>query len=355
MGQKCHPTGLRLGIIKDWQSRWFATSRDYAAQVIEDQRIRDHVLKRFARDSSAGRGRGGTREVGLSRVEIERAANTLRLTLHTAKPGLIIGRGGRGVDELRGELEGLTDRRIHITVQEIREPGLDGQLVAESIASQIERRVSFRRAVRQAVQRTMREGAKGIRVIVSGRLAGTEIARSYRDSEGKIPLQTLRADIDYGFAEARTTYGNIGVRVWLYRGDILPEAVPKVPKLEAIPTAPPKEHKTWRRVGVVRSAQPEAEEAVESQAAETAEVITPEPEAAAEAPAELAEPVQTEMETQAPPEAPVEAEPEPEATPAESPEPQPVVEAEAEQEEEKEQPASQPETSEEKKESPGEN
>lgn len=263
MGQKCHPVALRLGIIKDWQSRWYAPPRVYSQNVLEDHKIRKFVMARFSRDQmlqSARGGRGGPREVGLSHVEIERAANTLRLTLFTAKPGLIIGRGGRGVDELRGELESLTDRRIHVTVQEVREPGLNGQLVAESVAAQIERRVAFKRAVRQAVQRTMREGAKGIRVIVSGRLAGAEIARSYRDQEGKVPLQTLRADIDYGFAEARTTYGNIGIRIWIYRGDILPEATPKAAKPEAAPTAvQPKEHKGWRRVGVVRKSESAAE------------------------------------------------------------------------------------------------
>lgn len=265
MGQKSHPIGLRLGIIKDWQSRWYASPKVYRDQAIEDHRIRKYVLKKFGRDNVlAGKGRGGPREIGLARVEIERAANNLRLTLHTAKPGLIIGRGGRGVDELRAELEGLSDRRVHITVQEIRDPGLDAQLVADSIASQIERRVAFKRAVRQAVQRTMREGAKGIRVIVSGRLAGAEIARSYRDHEGKIPLQTLRADIDFATSDSRTTFGNIGVRVWIYRGDILPEAAPKAQKLEQMPTAPPAEHRTWRRVGVVR--RPEGEAPAEAEA-----------------------------------------------------------------------------------------
>jgi small subunit ribosomal protein S3 len=260
MGQKCHPIGMRLGIIKDWQSRWYASPRAYADNVMEDHRIRRYVMQRFGREAmqqqpaSGGRGgRGGAREVGLARVEIERAANTMRLTLFTAKPGLIIGRGGRGVDELRAELESLTERRMHITVQEIREPNLDAQLVAESIAAQIERRVAFKRAVRQAIQRTMREGARGIRVIVGGRLAGAEIARSYRDYDGKIPLQTLRADIDYGFAEAHTTFGNIGVRTWIYRGDVLPEAVPRATKPETAPASiAPKEHKGWRRVGVVR-------------------------------------------------------------------------------------------------------
>jgi len=280
MGQKCHPIGLRLGIIKDWQSRWYAAPRAYAGQAIEDHRIRSYVLKRFARDNSAARGsaargRSAAREVGLARVEIERAANTLRLTLHTAKPGLIIGRGGRGVDELRVELERMTDSKVHITVQEVREPARDAQLVADNIASQIERRVSFKRAVRQAVQRTMREGAKGIRVIVSGRLAGAEIARRYRDHEGKIPLQTLRADIDFGLAEATTTYGNIGVKVWVYRGDVLPEAAPKAARLEPLPTAPPREHKAWRRVGVVRSAQPEEGEAPPEETAAAEDVALP--------------------------------------------------------------------------------
>jgi small subunit ribosomal protein S3 len=309
MGQKCHPTGLRLGINKDWQSRWYAQPRAYANFVVEDNRIRKHVLKRFARDNSTpgratGGGRGAPREVGLARVEIERAANTLRITLHTARPGLIIGRGGRGVDDLRADLEGLTDRKIHITVQEIRDPGLDGQLVAESIASQIERRVAFKRAVRQAVQRTMREGAKGIRVIVSGRLAGAEIARSYRDHEGKIPLQTLRADIDYGYSEAVTTYGNIGVRTWIYRGDVLPEAVPRAPKLEVMPTAAPKEHKGWRRVGVVRSTGEEEGELLPEAEGEAPAPVEPMEALAAEPLPETAEVV--------PPEEPVQAAPEPE-------------------------------------------
>jgi small subunit ribosomal protein S3 len=269
MGQKCHPIALRLGIIKDWQSRWYAPSRLYHGQVIEDFKIRDYITRRFARDASAntGRGRGGIREVGLSHIEIERAANTLRITLHTAKPGLIIGRGGRGVDELKSELEGLTERRVQITVQEVRDPSLDAQLVGEAIASQMERRVAFKRAVRQALQRTMREGAKGIRVIVSGRLAGAEIARTYRDHEGKLPLQTLRADIDYGYAVSRTTYGAIGVRVWIYRGDVLPEALPKVPRPEQIKITPPVERKGWRRVGVVSRPESEAAEAPESEVA----------------------------------------------------------------------------------------
>jgi len=277
MGQKCHPIALRLGIIKDWQSRWYAPKRLYSDQLIEDYKIRDYITRRFARDVSAnvGRGRGGMREVGLSHIEIERAANTLRITLHTAKPGLIIGRGGRGVDELKSELEGLTDRRVQITVQEVRDPSLDAQLVGEAIAAQMERRVAFKRAVRQAVQRTMREGAKGIRVIVGGRLAGAEIARTYRDHEGKIPLQTLRADIDYGYAVSRTTYGTIGVRVWIYRGDVLPEALPKAPKPEQVKVTPPKERKGWRRVGVVARPEGEETEVAEAVAAPEAEGSAP--------------------------------------------------------------------------------
>ncbi len=293
MGQKIHPIGFRLGIIKDWQSRWYASPRLYGACALEDHRLRTHIFKRFSRDRATGRSRGGPQEVGLSRVEIERAANTLRLTLFTAKPGLIIGRGGRGVDDLRAELEKLSGRRVHVTVQEVRDPSLDAKLVGESIASQIERRVAFKRAVRQAVQRTMREGAKGIRVIVSGRLAGAEIARTYRDHEGKIPLQTLRADIDFGTAEARTTYGHVGVRVWIYRGEVLPEAVPKAARLEPMPSAVPKERKGWRRVGAARPAESEPIEPPSS--AVEAPGVTPEPAAIVEAAPAAAAPVESEL------------------------------------------------------------
>jgi small subunit ribosomal protein S3 len=229
MGQKVHPYGFRLGIIRDWKSRWYA-DREYKDFAIEDHKIRKYLRARLpqliggARRPGAG-GRGGrTMEVGVSTIEIERMANMIKVTMHTARPGMIIGRGGRGIDELRAELEKVVPRRVQLNVLEIKQPELDAQLVAESIGSQIERRISFKRAVRMAIARTMQRGGKGIKVLVGGRLGGAEIARSYGDKDGKVPLHTLRADIDYGTTEAKTTNGHIGVKVWIYRGDILPKA-----------------------------------------------------------------------------------------------------------------------------------
>jgi len=285
MGQKVHPVGLRLGIVKDWESRWFAT-RAYTDYVLEDERLRRYLHKRFARGVGGGESRGRDRrgDGGLSRIEIERAANNLKLTLYTAKPGIIIGRGGRGVDDLRADLEHLTDKRVHITVQEVRQPELQAQLVADSVASQIEKRVAHKRAVRQAVARTVRAGAKGVKIICSGRLGGAEIARKYSDKEGKIPLHTLRADIDYGFTEARTTYGHIGIKVWVYRGDIL--AAPRVAPAEravAPKSAEERRLPRFRRVPASELAAAEeaaAEGAVAEQpvteAAEPQTVIAPE-------------------------------------------------------------------------------
>ncbi|HEY8495753.1 MAG TPA: 30S ribosomal protein S3 [Limnochordales bacterium] len=210
MGQKVHPYGLRLGIIKDWQSRWYANKKDYADLLHEDLRIRKHIKERFF-------------TAGVSRVEIERAANRVKVTIHAARPGMIIGKGGAEVDRLRKDLEQETGKQIQINIVEIKVPELDAQLVAENIAFQLERRVSFRRAMKQAMQRAMRLGAQGIKVMISGRIAGAEIARTEWSPEGSIPLQTLRADVDYGFAEAGTTYGRIGVKVWIYKGEVLPE------------------------------------------------------------------------------------------------------------------------------------
>ncbi|HLT58473.1 MAG TPA: 30S ribosomal protein S3 [Limnochordales bacterium] len=210
MGQKVHPYGLRLGIIKDWQGRWYANKKEYADLLHEDLRIRKHIKERFY-------------TAGVSRIDIERAANRVKLTIHAARPGMIIGKGGSEVDRLRKDLEKDTGKQIQINILEIKVPELDAQLVAENIAFQLERRVSFRRAMRQAMQRAMRLGAQGIKVMVSGRLGGAEIARTEWSPEGSIPLQTLRADVDYGFAEARTTYGQIGVKVWIYKGEVLPE------------------------------------------------------------------------------------------------------------------------------------
>ena len=209
MGQKVHPKGLRLGIIKDWDSRWY-DRKNYRELLHEDILLRDYIKKRLYL-------------AGVSLVEIERAANRLRISIHTAKPGIVIGRGGTEVEVLRKDLEKLSGKQVNVNIVEIKKPELDAQLVAESVASQLERRVGFRRAMKQAVSRTMRMGAQGIRIAVSGRLAGAEMARSEWYSEGKVPLHTLRADIDYGFAEANTQYGKIGVKVWIYRGEVLPE------------------------------------------------------------------------------------------------------------------------------------
>jgi small subunit ribosomal protein S3 len=208
LGQKIHPHGLRVGIIKDWDSRWYS-KKDFADQLLEDFKIREYTKKKLYTS-------------GISRIEIERAANRIRITINTAKPGMVIGKGGSGVDELKTELEKMTDKKVSINVIEVKNPDIDAQLVAENIASQLERRISFRRAMKQSISRALRSGAKGIKTMVSGRLGGAEIARSEMYHEGTIPLQTLRADIDYGFAEAYTTYGRIGVKVWIYKGEILP-------------------------------------------------------------------------------------------------------------------------------------
>jgi small subunit ribosomal protein S3 len=210
LGHKVHPTGFRLGVVKGWQSRWYA-ERDYKDLVSEDRLLRETIQKELANAS-------------VSRIEIERAAtNQVSVTIHTAKPGIVIGKSGEKVDKLRAELERKTKKRVRLNIVEIRQPELDAYLVGRSIAEQLEKRISFRRAMKQAVQKTMRANAKGIRVIVGGRLGGAEIARSEKEVEGKIPLHTLRADIDYGLAEAHTTFGVIGIKVWIYKGDILPD------------------------------------------------------------------------------------------------------------------------------------
>jgi len=209
VGQKVHPKGLRIGVIRDWDAKWYA-DRDYAKLLHEDIQIRRHIKKRLY-------------AAGISRVEIERTANRVKVTIHTAKPGIVIGRGGAEVEVLRKELEKMTGRQVNINIAEIKKPELDAQLVAENVAAQLEKRTSFRRAMKQSVGRTMRMGAEGIKISIAGRLGGAEIARTEWYSEGKVPLHTLRADIDYGFAEANTTYGKIGIKCWIYRGEVLPE------------------------------------------------------------------------------------------------------------------------------------
>ncbi len=259
MGQKVHPYGMRLGIIRDWQSTWFAED-DYREFVLEDIRLR-RIIKKEAENA------------GISRIQIERKANNLAITIHTAKPGVVIGRGGRGVERLRQQLEKFTGRRVHINVEEVKEPDLDAQLVAESIASQIERRVSFRRALKQAIVRSMRAGAKGVRVCASGRLGGAEIAHSevYKSPEGRVPLHTFRADVDYGFTEAKTTYGRIGIKVWLYRGQIMPPPK-KRQQVQAGPEAVQAPQPTPE--APAQEAQPSAEPAAEPASAE-AETVQP--------------------------------------------------------------------------------
>ena len=206
MGHKVHPVGFRLGVIKDWQSKWYA-DKSYTDLLHEDLKVRRMLLKKLA-------------DASVPRVEIERSANQMTVTVHSAKPGIVIGKSGVKVEELRRELESLTGKKVRVTIQEIRQPELDATLVARSVAEQLEKRVAFRRAMKQAMSRSLKSGAKGVKTQVAGRLGGAEIARTEGYHEGSIPLQTIRADIDYGFAEAHTTYGRIGVKVWIYKGEI---------------------------------------------------------------------------------------------------------------------------------------
>ena len=209
MGQKVHPIGMRVGIIRDWDAKWYA-EKEYAEFLHEDLRIRKFIATKLA-------------DAAVSTIEIERAANRVNISIHTAKPGMVIGKGGSEVENLRKELNKLTGKRVHINIVEIKKPDLDAKLVGEGIARQLENRVAFRRAQKQAIQRTMRAGAKGIKTSVSGRLGGADMARAEGYSEGNVPLHTLRADIDYATAEADTTYGKLGVKVWICKGEILPE------------------------------------------------------------------------------------------------------------------------------------
>lgn len=212
MGQKVNPTGLRIGVIKNWESRWYADKKDFANTLVSDYNLREYLLETLA-------------PAGVPKVEIERDAKRVRINIHCAKPGMVIGRQGAEIEKLKEicqkKLGG--DKEVFINIVEIKQPDLDAQLVAENIASQLERRISFRRALKQSIGRTMKLGARGIKVQVSGRVGGAEIARTERYHEGTIPLQTIRADIDYGFAEAKTTYGRLGVKVWIYNGEVLHE------------------------------------------------------------------------------------------------------------------------------------
>ena len=208
MGQKVKPHGLRVGVIKEWDSRWYAEN-DFADYLVEDYKIRKYLKDKL-------------NSAGVSKIEIERASDRVRVIIHTAKPGVIIGKGGAEIEVTKNQLSKLTDKKVLIDIKEIKKPDKDAQLVAENIAQQLENRVSFRRAMKSCMGRTMKSGALGIKTCCSGRLGGADIARAEFYSEGTIPLQTLRADIDYGFAEADTTYGKVGVKVWIYKGEILP-------------------------------------------------------------------------------------------------------------------------------------
>ena len=208
MGQKVHPTGVRVGIIKDWKAKWYADSKDFADYLVEDQKIRKFLKKKLY-------------AAGISDIEIERTAKMIKVNVHAAKPGIIIGKGGAGAESLKAELTKLIGKDININIVEVKSVDTDAQLVAENIAGQLERRISFRRAMKQCMQKSMKAGALGIKTAVSGRLGGADMARTEFYKEGTIPLQTLRADIDYGFAEADTTYGKIGVKVWIYKGEVL--------------------------------------------------------------------------------------------------------------------------------------
>ena len=221
MGQKVNPHGLRVGVIKGWDSKWYA-GKDYEKFLLEDIKIREIIKEKLFLS-------------GISKVEIERASNKARISIHTAKPGMVIGRQGSNIELLKSDLKKMTESAIEINIVEVKTPDMDATLVAENIAAQLERRIAFRRAMKQCVGRTMRMGAKGIKITCGGRLGGAEIARSESYREGSIPLHTLRADIDYGTAEAHTTYGRIGIKVWIYKGEVLPESK------EAAKVAPAKE------------------------------------------------------------------------------------------------------------------
>ena len=220
MGQKMHPHGLRVGIIKDWDSKWYADKKHYSDYLIEDHKIREYVKKKLF-------------VAGISKVEIERTAKFVKVNVYTAKPGLVIGKGGNLAESLKEELKKMIGKEVNLNIVEVKSPDLDATLVAENICNQLERRISFRRAMKQCMQKTMKAGALGIKTSVSGRLGGADMARTEFYKEGMIPLQTLRADIDYGFSEADTTYGKIGVKVWIYKGEVLPTKKNKVEGGEA--------------------------------------------------------------------------------------------------------------------------
>jgi small subunit ribosomal protein S3 len=283
MGQKVNPHGFRVGVNKDWNAKWYADKKDFADFLVEDNQIRKYIKQKLY-------------AAGVANIVIERpAADKIRLVILTARPGMVIGRSGDGIDELKKNLQKMTGKNVEISIEEVRRSELDAQLTAESIAQALERRVSFRRAMKQAIQRTMKAGAKGIKVLCSGRLGGAEIARNEKYSEGNVPLHTLRADIDYGFAEADTTYGRIGVKVWINHGEILDkglkEAIPETGKNERRDRRQRRNDRRDRRRSYGRrndnrDARPEAKPITTRVRKTPKAAPAPAPEAAAETPAE---------------------------------------------------------------------
>ena len=236
MGQKVNPHGLRVGVIKDWDSRWFAQDKDFGDLLVEDYNLRKFLKKQLY-------------SAGIPKIEIERDATKVRVNIHCSKPGMVIGKGGAEIDKLRAQCEKLLKKPVLLNIIEVKSPDMNDQLVAENIAAQLEKRISFRRAMKQSIGRAMKFGAKGIKVQVSGRLGGAEIARTEHYHEGTIPLQTLRADIDYGFAEAATTYGRLGVEVWLYKGEVLGDARAQKNEPERKENRRPRERRAPKREG----------------------------------------------------------------------------------------------------------
>jgi small subunit ribosomal protein S3 len=272
LGHKVHPTGFRLGVIKDWQSKWY-TDTSYDEFVLEDVKLRNTIRSKYP-------------EAAISLIEIDRQAKDVTITLHTARPGIVIGRGGQRVDEMRRYLEGLIGKKIRLNILEVRQPEMDAYLVARSVAEQIERRIAYRRAMKQAIFRTIQAGARGIKISCAGRLGNAEIARRQTSHEGQVPLHTLRADIDYGFTEAHTTLGRIGVKVWIYKGQILPE--PKAPEVEE-ETPPEAEIEEPEAEALEETAEKPAEAKAETPSEAVAEAPEPVTEEAEEAPEPTAE------------------------------------------------------------------
>jgi len=307
LGHKVHPVGFRLGFIRDWQARWYA-GKHYAEFLLEDVKLRNTIKARY-------------REAAISLMEIERQAKDVSITLHTARPGIVIGRGGQRVDEMRQYLESLVGKRVRLNIQEIRQPELDAYLVARAIAEQIERRIAYRRAMKQSIFRTIQAGAKGIRVSCAGRLGDAEIARRQTMHQGRLPLHTLRADIDYGFTEAHTTFGRIGVKVWIYKGEILPEAPAAKPEEIPEEPAPVAEKPEEKAPAVKPEEKPEEPAPVAEKPEEKAPAVKPEekpeePAPVAEKPEEKAPAVKPEEKPEEP--APVAEKPE-EKAPAAKP------------------------------------